>query len=154
MNSRRAKRLEPRVCKAAQYLSRSTGIDSDEAEQEIWLGILETAKKRSLLSQTDAYVVQAGVYWTRNEWRKRMSRENREVVVETAVTDDFTDLLQSQSYILRLMRGLAGDRVAKALVAGLIRGERKNEVARRAGVSPQAISGARKRVRAAMEAIG
>ena len=148
LTKRQAKRLEPRVIKAALYLSRCTGMD--DAEQEIWLGICEKARSTNLMTQKDTYIVQAGVFWARNEWRKRNGRIKRETPLEDAVHLD----LPQDGYLRELMAFLSGDRIAKALVAGIVRGAKKKEIAQRAGVSPQSISAAGHRVRTAMETIG
>jgi len=160
LSSRRARELQPRVTTAAAILARRTGMDPQEAEQEIWLGIMEIAHQRAdFLGQKDCYMVQGGVFWARNEWRKRDGRTSREVsngsnalAALGGTLDDYG--LAERGYLRSLMRRLSGDRVAKALVAGIVRGSQKKEVARRAGVSPQAVSAAVRRVRLAMETMG
>jgi len=152
----RARELERPVKTAAIILGRRTGLQEDEARQEIWMGILETAQRRGpeFLEQKPSYIVQGGVFWARNEWRKRQAKKLREVPEEAGLSRagdaDPSVWMASKEYLIEVMRALAGDTVAKALVAGVLRGEKKRVIARRAGVSPQAISLARRRVQSAM----
>lgn len=151
-----AKKLQPYVEKGAAVLSRRTALEEDEAIQEIWLGILESALSRGpgFLEQKSCYIAQGGVFWARNEWSKRHRKELRELPEQDGLHQG-TDahLLEqtiSQQYIEALMEDLGGDRTAKALVAGVLRGEKKKMIAERAGVSPQSISLARRRVQRAI----
>ena len=68
-------------------------------------------------------------------------------------SSDILNPLVSAHYVKRLMHRLSGDRTAKALVAGVIKGEKRKEIARRCAVSPQAISAARVRLYGAMESL-
>lgn len=159
LGTKRTKQLQPRVTTAARYLAIKVGIDADEAEQEIWLGICERAgQQKTFLHQTDAYIVQAGVYHARNEWQKRHQRESRQVPEEEGihVTSDnrLLDNICSGDYLERLMRRLRGDRLARETAKGLLTGFRKKEIAARNGVSPQAVSAAVRRVGMAIASIG
>lgn len=150
------RKLQPYVEKAAAVLSRRSGLEEDEARQEIWLGILETSQKRGpeFLKQKACYIVQGGVFWARNKWSKRHRKASRELPDQDGLYEA-TDahLLQqvmSREHVAAVMGHLTGDRIAKALVAGVLRGEKKKTIARRAGVSPQSISSARRRVETAI----
>lgn len=153
---RQSRELQPYVEKAAAVFSRRSGLEEDEARQEIWLGILETSQKRGpeFLSQKACYIVQGGVFWARNEWSKRHRKASREVPdqegLHQASDRPLFDQLVSQEHVAAVMAHLSGDRIAKALVVGVLRGEKKKTIARRAGVSPQSISSARRRVESAI----
>ena len=65
-------RLAPRVKRCANAIAAAYGAEPDDVAQDVWLGILETARKRpDILSQTDAYIVKAGEFHARN----RLSRQ-------------------------------------------------------------------------------
>jgi DNA-directed RNA polymerase specialized sigma24 family protein len=154
LGTKQANELEPRVKSAARWLAARSGMEPDEAEQEIWLGICERAGRPQFLSQKPSYIVQAGVNAARNEWRKRQARTRRQVAEgeagESVQDAGLFGRVASEDALGRLAASLRRDHLAQATAEGLMLGLKKGEIARAAGVTPPAVTGAIKRLRAAL----
>jgi DNA-directed RNA polymerase specialized sigma24 family protein len=146
-------RLSDRIGTVAHIIARDTGVDVDEAQQEVALAILESAHGDGgmrFLRQTDSYIVNRATWRARDAIRKVRRQQNRCLPLEAAKTVAISgpEAIVANLDVQTIIASLNG--TLQRVAHGLMCGDRKQEVAAVMHVSPAAISYHVRRLRRAL----